>query len=200
MTMRAILKNIIFNLSAVLISPIIIIYKLLSIIDKSDQLFASFSQLLSLVPGKTGNYLRASFYFFCMQHCEKYCVVSFLSIFSQRETELESGVYIGPGCNIGLSNIKKNTLLGSGVHIMSGKQQHNIIDLNTPIKDQGGHLEKIVIGENCWIGNGALIMADIGDHSIIGAGSVVVDKIPPFSIAVGNPAKVIQTRTLGGKD
>lgn len=88
----------------------------------------------------------------------------------------------------------KNTLLGSGVHIMSGKKQHHINDLETPIKDQGGDYEKIVIGEDCWIGNGALVMADIGEHSIIGAGSVVVDKIPPFSIAVGNPAKVIQTR------
>jgi len=198
--MKDILKNIAFTLSAMLISPFIITCKLLSLIDKSDQPFASFSQLLSLVPGKTGNYLRASFYFFCMQHCEKYCVISFLSIFSQQATELESGVYIGPGCNIGLSSIKQNTLLGSGVHIMSGKQQHYIADLNTPIKDQGGCFEKIIIGENCWIGNGALIMADIGDHCIIGAGSVVVDKIPAFSIAVGNPAKVIQTRDLTTKD
>ena len=192
--MKAILKNIIFILSVILISPFIIIYKVLSLIDKSDQPFASFSQLLSLLPGKTGNYLRASFYFFCMLRCEKNCVISFLSIFSQQATELESGVYIGPGCNIGLSSIKQNTLLGSGVHIMSGKNQHHITDLNTPIKDQGGCFEKITIGENCWIGNGALIMADIGEHSIIGAGSVVVDKIPAFSIAVGNPAKVIQTR------
>ena len=192
--MKAILKDILFFLSIILVSPFIIIYKILSLIDKSDQPFTSFSQFLSLLPGRTGNYLRASFYYFCMQRCEKGCVISFLSIFSQQATEIESGVYIGPGCNIGLSKIKKNTLLGSSIHIMSGKNQHYISDLNIPIKDQGGHFEKIIIGENCWIGNGALIMADIGDHSIIGAGSVVVDKIPPFSIAVGNPAKVIQTR------
>ena len=192
--MKAILKNIIFILSVILISPFIIIYKVLSLIDRSDQPFASFSQLLSLLPGKTGNYLRASFYFFCMQHCEKHCVISFLTIFSQQATELESGVYIGPGCNIGLCSIKQNTLLGSGVHIMSGKKQHHITDLNIPIKEQEGHFKKIIIGEDCWIGNGALIMADIGEHSIIGAGSVVVDVIPPFSIAVGNPAKVIKTR------
>lgn len=192
--MKIILKNIIFVLSVILTSPFIIIYKLLSLIDKGDQPFASFSQLLSLMPGKTGNYLRAAFYFFCMQRCNKDCVISFLSIFSQHETELESGVYIGPGCNIGVSLIKQNTLLGSGVHIMSGKSQHHITDLNTPIKEQGGYFEKITIGEDCWIGNGALIMADIGEHSIVGAGSVVVDKIPPFSIAAGNPAKVIRTR------
>lgn len=192
--MKAFLKNIIFILSALLISPLIVIYNLLSLIDKSEQPFATFSQLLSLLPGKTGNYLRASFYFFCMRRCEKGCVISFLSIFSQQATELESGVYIGPGCNIGLSSIKQNTLLGSGVHIISGKNQHHISDLEIPIKDQGGHFEKITVGENCWIGNGALIMANIGEHSVIGAGSVVVDEIPAFSIAVGNPAKVIQSR------
>lgn len=194
--MKPILKNIIFTLSVILTSPFVIIYKVLSLIDKSDQPFASFSQLFSLLPGKTGNYLRTSFYFFSMRHCKKDCVISFLTIFSQQATELESGVYLGPGCNIGLSVIKKNSLLGSGVHVMSGKKQHYITDLNTPIKDQGGYFEKIIIGENCWIGNTALIMADIGEHSIIGAGSVVVDKIPPFSIAVGNPAKVVQTRNL----
>ena len=124
-----------------------------------------------------------------MQHCKKDCVISFLSIFSQQETELESGVYIGPGCNIGLSSIKQNTLIGSGVHIMSGKKQHHITDLTIAIKDQGGVFEKIMIGENCWIGNGALIMADIGEHSIIGAGSVVVDKIPPPFYSGRQPCK-----------
>jgi acetyltransferase-like isoleucine patch superfamily enzyme len=77
---------------------------------------------------------------------------------------------------------------------MSGKGQHNFGNLNLPIKDQGGVFAKISIGENCWIGNGAMIMADIGDGCIVGAGSVVINDIPAHSIVAGNPAKVIKSR------
>jgi len=54
---------------------------------------------------------------------------------------------------------------------------------------------KITIGENCFIGDSALVLpqVQIGKNSIIGAGSVVVQDIPPDSIAAGNPAKVISS-------
>lgn len=50
------------------------------------------------------------------------------------------------------------------------------------------------IGVNCWIGTGSTVLGnvEIGYGSIIGAGSVVTKDIPPFSIAVGNPCKVIK--------
>ena len=77
---------------------------------------------------------------------------------------------------------------------MSGSGQHNFDDLDTPIQQQGGKYEKIKIGEDSWVGNGCLIMANIGKKCIIGAGSVVSKDIPDYSIAVGNPAKVIRNR------
>ena len=175
-------------------SPITLSYLLLNLILKSDQLFAGFSQLVSLFPGKTGSILRAGFYRFTMSQCHENAVIGFTTIFSQRNTNIDKGVYIGPQCNIGKCSIAANTLVGSGVHIMSGKGQHNFDDLNTPIKDQGGTFSKIDIGEDCWIGNNALIMANIGNHSVIAAGSVVIDDIPDYAIAVGNPAKVIKIR------
>lgn len=54
----------------------------------------------------------------------------------------------------------------------------------------------VTIGNNVWIGDNVIILSGviIGDGSILGAGSVVTKNIPPYSIAVGNPAKVIKRR------
>lgn len=175
-------------------SPLTLCFYLFTVIANKDTLLASFSQLLSLLPGKSGCYLRAAFYRFTLTDCAPNAVISFATLFSQQDTEIAEGVYIGPQCNIGKCKIGKNTLLGSGVHIMSGKNQHNIDDPSVPIKEQGGTFTKVTIGENCWVGNGALIMADIGDNAVVAAGAVVIHAIPENAIVAGNPAKVIRQR------
>ena len=54
--------------------------------------------------------------------------------------------------------------------------------------------ESIVIGNNVWLGGGAIVLAgvSIGDNSVIGAGAVVTKNVPPNVVAVGNPATVIR--------
>lgn len=53
---------------------------------------------------------------------------------------------------------------------------------------------KVIICADSWIGTGVIIMpgVTIGECSIVGAGSVVTHDIPPYTISVGNPAKVIK--------
>lgn len=53
----------------------------------------------------------------------------------------------------------------------------------------------IRIGSDVWIGGGAVVLPGItiGDRSIVGAGSVVVHDVPPDSVVVGNPARVVRT-------
>ncbi|GLA21655.1 hypothetical protein AnigIFM62618_011686 [Aspergillus niger] len=52
---------------------------------------------------------------------------------------------------------------------------------------------EITIGNDCWIGGDATILAgvSIGEGCTIGAGAVVTKDVPPFSVAVGNPARVV---------
>lgn len=156
--------------------------------------FSALSQLFCLFPGKLGGYYRNALYSLIMKKCSNNGVISFATIFSHPDTEIDDNVYIGPQCNIGKSVIGKNTLIASGVHILSGKNQHNFSDLDTPIQQQGGHFQKIEIGEDCWIGNTAVVMANIGDKAIVAAGSVVVNDVPDYAIVAGNPAKVIKYR------
>ena len=129
-----------------------------------------------------------------MTDCHPEIVIYFSTLFSQPDTEIKRGVYIGPQCNIGSCVIGRNTLIASGVHIMSGKNQHNFSNPQMPIQQQGGTYQKISIGEDCWIGNCALIMANVGSHCIVGAGAVVTEDVSNYSIVVGNPAKVIKVR------
>ncbi len=174
--------------------PLYIFYFLSTVIGNKDDVFRSFSQFFSLIPGKLGVYSRSAFFQLTMTHCDLDLVVSFGVLFSQQDTELYSGCYIGPQSNIGMCRIETNCLLGSGVHVMSGKGQHNFDDLDKPLREQGGTFSKVIIGEDTWIGNGALIMANVGKKCIVAAGSVVVHDIPDYSIIAGNPAKIIKTR------
>ncbi len=194
-TLRETIKIAVYFAFCTITFPIYASYRLLSLIENKDALIAGYSQLLSLFPGKFGNYMRKSALRFMITRCDNSCHISFGVLFSQQDTEIESGVYIGPQCNIGKCKIEKNCLLGSGVHIMSGKGQHYFHDLDTPIRDQGGHFEKVTIGEDSWIGNGALVMANVGKKCIIGAGAVVTDDIADYSIVGGNPAKLIKMRS-----
>ena len=79
---------------------------------------------------------------------------------------------------------------------MSGLRQHTHDDLTAPIKEQGGIYEKVEIGEDTWIGNCAVIGANVGKKCIVAAGAVVVKPIPDLTVVGGNPAKVIRSREI----
>jgi len=95
---------------------------------------------------------------------------------------------------MGLVHIERDVLVASGVHIPSGASTHRIDDLTTVIREQARGEQLVRIGAGCWIGEGAVVMADVGQHSVIGGGAVVTRAIPAWSIAAGVPARVIRRR------
>jgi acetyltransferase-like isoleucine patch superfamily enzyme len=73
---------------------------------------------------------------------------------------------------------------------------HNFADPTRKIRGQGFSFKGIVIEDDCWLGNGVRVVdgVTIGQGSVIGAGAVVTRDIPPYSIAVGVPARVVASR------
>jgi acetyltransferase-like isoleucine patch superfamily enzyme len=116
-----------------------------------------------------------------------------------------SRIYIGDNvainrnCSIYGSYYDKDTKIVIGDNVAIAPEvkffapSHKYQTLDLP--DYG---ESIYIGDHVWIGGGAIILpgVTIGEGAIIGAGSVVTKDIPAWSIAVGNPAKVIKKRVI----
>ncbi|MBF2088351.1 MAG: acyltransferase [Synechococcales cyanobacterium K44_A2020_017] len=104
---------------------------------------------------------------------------------------------VGPYvCMAGPGFIKIGTKCLLASHVSIYANNHVFEDLEQPIVDQPLDYKGIVIEDNCWLGTGVRVVdgVTIGHGSVIGAGAVVTRDIPPYSVAVGVPAKVIKTR------
>jgi acetyltransferase-like isoleucine patch superfamily enzyme len=83
-----------------------------------------------------------------------------------------------------------------GQHISFHAESHNFELLDHPIRDQGVTNKGIVIDDDCWVGSNVTFLdgVHVGTGCVIGAGAVVTKDIPPYSVAAGVPARVIDTR------
>ena len=106
-------------------------------------------------------------------------------------------VFINSNCTFldgGYITVGAYTLIGPCVQIYT--PQHPFDYLERRVEQEYAY--PVTIGEDCWIGGGAVICpgVTIGDRCIIGAGSVVTKDIPSDCVAVGNPAKVIRKNDI----
>jgi virginiamycin A acetyltransferase len=175
-------------------APFVASFTLRAALVGRDRAIQSSTQLLSLVPGLAGQYIRRAFLSRTIAGCHHTAVVEFGTTFSRAGARLDERVYIGPGCHLGLVHVEANVLLASGVHVPSGANTHRIDDHLRPIREQGSSERLVRIGAGSWIGSAAVVMADVGPHSVIGAGAVVTQPVPGRVVAAGVPARVLRTR------
>jgi maltose O-acetyltransferase len=90
-------------------------------------------------------------------------------------------------------------MMGPEVIIISGS--HNHLSTKIPMTQQGAPSRRpVIIGNDVWIGTRAIILpgVKIGNHVIVGAGSVVTKDVSDWEIVAGNPAIFIRSRNGSG--
>jgi acetyltransferase-like isoleucine patch superfamily enzyme len=110
---------------------------------------------------------------------------------------IDDETFIAPSvCIAGPGDIKigKHCMIASHTGIYANS--HKFTDLTIPMRYQGVTRKGIIIEDDCWLGHGVTVLdgVTIGKGSVIGANSVVNKDIPPYSIAVGAPVRVIKSR------
>jgi acetyltransferase-like isoleucine patch superfamily enzyme len=123
-------------------------------------------------------------------------------VFNYRDLP-QAGIWVGKQCFFGEYTCIRGqggVRIGDGVYTGTQVQiaavNHVFSDPERFIKDQGITAEGITIEDDVWLGSNAVVVdgVTIGKGSVIGAGAVVTRSLPPYSIAVGVPAKVVKDR------
>lgn len=117
--------------------------------------------------------------------------------FIHKNTEIGEGSGVGYACviNNGVT-MGKNIMMGPEVLIYT--QNHNTSYVDVPMCKQGmQEMRPVIIEDDVWIGARAVILpgVTIGHGSVVGACAVVTKDVPPYSIYVGNPGRVVKIRT-----
>ena len=129
------------------------------------------------------------------------------------DVNIEHGAWFGSGKGVRVgdrSDIGMDALVIGPVHIgadvMMGPRcillasAHETRRVDVPMNRQGFREDRpIVIEDDVWIGAGCIVLPGrrIGTGSIVGAGSVVVSDVPPWTVVAGNPARIVKRRRSG---
>jgi len=105
------------------------------------------------------------------------------------DTHLNNGVTFaseGPGIAVG-----RRCLIGSGVHVYDS--DFHSLDAERR-RDAPPRMGRVDIGDDVFIGTNALVLkgVTVGSRSVVGAGAVVIEDVPPGAVIAGNPAKVVR--------
>ncbi|WP_143884411.1 acyltransferase [Chryseobacterium binzhouense] len=156
----------------------------------------------------------------------KSTLVSPIFIYNGGGVKIEKGVTIYPGSRIethngGTITIKENANIGQNFHIISCKLElciernctisgnvfisnldHNYKEIGKHILDQQNIISKTHIGENCFIGYGAVIQPGtiLGNHCVVGSNAVLRGNFPDYCVIAGSPAKIIKRYSFDKKE
>jgi virginiamycin A acetyltransferase len=158
----------------------------------SERVFNTCAQAVALLPGLPGMILRRGFYRLALDSCARDCFLGFGLIFTHRAVVIERDVYIGPYALIASSVLREGCLIGSRASILSGGSLHSPGPSGGWLPTDMTKMVQIEIGAGAWVGEGAIIIANLGAGAMAAAGSVVAAAVPSGVVVGGNPARMIR--------
>lgn len=161
---------------------------------RSDFIFRTVSELFSIIPYLFGTIIRYEFYRWALTRCGTNVAIGFGTIFFYRDIQIGDHVLIGNGCTVHYCDFGSYVVAADHCQFLSGSHYHNMERTDIPMALQGGRIRRIVIGDDCWIGAGAVLMNDVAQGSVVGAGAVVTAPVASYSVVAGNPARVLRRR------
>ena len=195
--MREALKLLAHYVAMLLVTPSVISWRLRTLVMGADRALEGSTQFWAVVPGLVGQYLRRAFLCQSLSYCARSATIEFGTLFSSAEASIGERAYIGPRCHLGWALIEEDVLIAAGVHVPSGAHTHGMAEGSVSMRDQPSRKTPVRIRAGSWIGSAAVVMADVGKDSVVGAGAVVTRPIGDRVIAGGVPARVLRQRGDG---
>jgi acetyltransferase-like isoleucine patch superfamily enzyme len=192
--MKRLLKTAANSAALLLVLPAYLLYLLGASLLGKEKAFPGWSQFFALFPGLTGVTLRRAFYRLVLPQCDQDCCISFGTTLSHPTVRIGRKVYVGLYCSLGDVTLEDDVLISSNVSILNGGKQHGTNRLDIPVREQPGIYMHVTIGRDSWIGDRAIVMADVGRHCVVGAASLVTRPVPDFAVVVGSPARIVGSR------
>jgi len=171
-----------------------LVWPLAMLSRSSDEVFRTFSELLSLIPYLPGIIVRREFYRFALESCGENLVVAFGAVFLHRGVRIGNNVLVGRYCIVHHCDIGDYSMTGEHSVLNHGGHYHHSDRTDIPMALQGGVIEPIAIAEDCIVNSNTVVMASVARGSIVGAGAVVTRPVEEYSIVVGNPARLLRKR------
>lgn len=154
--------------------------------------FHDFSIVLGYIPFYLGEWSRYFYYKALLVSVGKNTVFKFGSYCQYRNASIGENVLFGYHNTIGEVEVGNDVLIGNNVIFTSGLNQHSFDDPNKKIREHSGKRERIRIGSDIWIGNKSTICANIGNRSVIGVDTLVINDLPSRGVFVGSPARKVK--------
>src|SRR5687767_11685488 len=153
---------------------------------------------LGVIPIRFGNWMRGRFLGRYIGGMGRRCTIQ-----ANLRIATPEKLFIGDDCNFGEDvfitaggGVRIGNFVGIGAGAKIWSVNHKYDDPDVPWLRQGWEFKEVVVEDDAWIGANAFIMpgVTIGKGAIISAGTILSKSVPPYSIAAGNPGRVIGWR------
>lgn len=168
-------------------------FAIFGILGKSIGAYTEVSLIISKIPFALGEKSRYIYYGITLLNLGKDVVFKYGSFCQYPNISIGNRVLIGYYNTLGEVNIGDDVLIGGYVNFISGRKQHSFNDSGQLIRTQESKgRSPISIGSDVWIGSNCVVMANIANRCVLGAGSVLVTDAEGCSVYAGNPARLIR--------